>query len=1054
MRFHLHHAPHVLEASLLDAIVHEHGPRATERTLIVVPTRRLVEHLLGRLTERRPAWLGLEVHHLRSLALAVLDRSGAERPALLSSRVVEELLIRAIREVRSDLSTYVERRPGAVRRLAASFRELREAGIKPRQLEELGDPALDALAPLFRRFVARLDGLAAQGWVDDAALIQLATERAAQYAGGFSSIHIHGLYDPIAVHLELLQALGRTTSLQWWFPHHAAAPAYRYARRRREQVGGETAEATTIEAQPENDDLAALYDERERPEPSLASRRWDAAHAQGPDAEIDHAVGRLLSWVEQGASPRDVLIVGRDLQPYGAALEAGLDGAGLEWSSSLGAPLRREPAVRDVLQALELVVDDFPRRPTAEWLRSPRIDWEAFSDGPAPPVARAEGWSRQARIVGGLEEWTEQLCAWAEERPEREELTEDEASRRREARRSKAASIGRLLTLLRDALPTEPAGWSVHAGAVRALIRRLFPPAIVDGDAVQALWPAIDEMEQLAVVDGDRAVPLAEARRWLEAAVGSTRLPVRRHDSGGVRVLDAMQARGLTARHVIVIGMNAGAFPRPPREDPFLPDRVRARLSAGTGRTLALKGQGGDEERLLLALTVGAAAESVAISWQRADESGRERTPSMALRELARLRYGEPDYDRWLREAHHVPSHPAQAVEDRLAGFRWLTAPERRLLAALHSRDADRHRLLERFPELAPGVAMLLDTQAFVSRSTRFDGRIGPRPIPRVSATGLEQLGRCPQQYLFGRVLRVQELDAPADPFQLDVREVGLRIHDLLEAIYRQLEQEGFFEVPPPSHGQMDLFAAASRDAAERARQLLRERAPELIGAIGQRLARRLPLLWEQVADGWLQAIERFLDHDLERIADEDWNVVGIEERVERTLDLGDGMQFEMVARFDRLLERDGRLLVGDYKTAGNLDRRVDPLKMLRAETLQVPLYRLLAGDEARVALLGVGPAFPDPQEAEREFLEFENKKVEQGFLQTLRILHGLLAGGAFPLNSGTHCRWCPYAGACRRNHPPTQEREHQAEDSLPYRRLREKVRRAPLLDLPEGSPA
>ena len=39
---------------------------------------------------------------------------------------------------------------------------------------------------------------------------------------------------------------------------------------------------------------------------------------------------------------------------------------------------------------------------------------------------------------------------------------------------------------------------------------------------------------------------------------------------------------------------------------------------------------------LLLALLLGAARERIDISWQRADESGRSRTPSLALREVAR----------------------------------------------------------------------------------------------------------------------------------------------------------------------------------------------------------------------------------------------------------------------------------------------------------------------------------------------------------------------------------------------------------------------------------
>ena len=47
-------------------------------------------------------------------------------------------------------------------------------------------------------------------------------------------------------------------------------------------------------------------------------------------------------------------------------------------------------------------------------LRSPRIRWDSL--GVAPPLGDlAEPWSRQAKIMGGLSSWVEDLPRWAEE---------------------------------------------------------------------------------------------------------------------------------------------------------------------------------------------------------------------------------------------------------------------------------------------------------------------------------------------------------------------------------------------------------------------------------------------------------------------------------------------------------------------------------------------------------------------------------------------------------------------------------------------------------------
>src|SRR6185295_17452171 len=128
----------------------------------------------------------------------------------------------------------------------------------------------------------------------------------------------------------------------------------------------------------------------------------------------------------------------------------------------------------------------------------------------------------------------------------------------------------------------------------------------------------------------------------LAASLHAASLPQGTDDGSGVRVLDVMKARGVPFREVILLGFNQGQVPRRPRQDPFLPDGVRTELRR-RGSTVAVKAEARREERLLLAVALAAGSERVTVTWQRADDEGKARAPSLFLREIARLALGRPD---------------------------------------------------------------------------------------------------------------------------------------------------------------------------------------------------------------------------------------------------------------------------------------------------------------------------------------------------------------------------------------------------------------------------
>jgi ATP-dependent helicase/nuclease subunit B len=747
-------------------------------------------------------------------------------------------------------------------------------------------------------------------------------------------------------------------------------------------------------------------------------------------------VREALLAVREGCPPHEIAFVTRDLSVHGPAFEEALEDEELPWTTSASVPLRRAPVVHDLMVLLEVLRDDFPRRPTAEILRSPRIRWNRLvAPAEAPRGDRADRYSRRAGIVGGLDEWTTVLERWAvDSGAAREDSSEEERERTAELvaeRVAEARRIGAALQALRALLPPErPRRFGAHADAIEQLVEH----ALVrrDDPALDALAGILQEMRDLEEIVGERReVPFAEVVAWLDAAVEGSALSPRRRDGGGVRVLDAMQFRGLTCRRLFLLGMNSGRFPRPPRHDPVLPDELRARLREATGRPLPVKGRGDLEERLLLSLVVGAAREEVRVSWQRADESGRAMSPSLALRELARVSRGRPDLERLLGGAQHVPSHPRQWLE-ALAERTGLLAPDEECLLTVLRASAPSAHLGAWYPELDPGLTMVRAVEAFCFGGGAYDGRVGPLParIESLSVSDFKMLAQCPLRFFFSRVLGVRELDEEARLFEVDRAELGARVHELLERLYRELAGEGLFAPGCDGHAQ--------RRASERLATLW----PEVVGPLTRPFARRAPLLLARFEADWRDSLAAFLEDDLRRIHAAALGAPVTEQAVERTLDLGSGVRCAVRGRFDRRFETADGPLVGDYKT-GRIEGLDDQTLMLKGLALQVPLYWMLAGPPATVELLGIGPRHDDEEPAGRRlvFCGFEDERTRRGFLETMRILVRLVEEGRFPLRPDDPCRWCEYGLACREFHPATLEREDVAPDTELYRRLQEKNR-------------
>jgi RecB family exonuclease len=536
-------------------------------------------------------------------------------------------------------------------------------------------------------------------------------------------------------------------------------------------------------------------------------------------------------------------------------------------------------------------------------------------------------------------------------------------------------------------------------------------------------------------------------------------------------VLDAVQARGLSCDALFVLGLNVDLFPRRRREDPFLPDEDRQRLRERLRRPVPVKGEGLEEEHLLLAHLLGAPRRRLTVSWQRSDDAGKARIPSLALREVARIALGSAEIETAERRAVRISAHPADRGRDAIARLDLLAPREAALLAALELRSpAAMGRALQPSSEgLAIGpVAMSGDARSLrdsvEQMSSIENGATAPgswdalpgadagAPPDFWSPSRLGLLGCCPQQYFFRHVLGVEEWGDSSDPHEVDAREIGSQVHAVLQETYATLLAE---HALPAASG--PLAGAAVERAREHLRRAWRDRA----GRSAAPMRGIYPLLWEMISEQWLAALERFVRRDIERMAAAPPAAILLEHDIEAVLPLGSyGAPLAVRGRPDRLARgTDDAILVADYKTSGRIAGHASVLDALKGSRLQMALYTLLAESESgagdprpavRAEVLGVGPTYEEGSDEERRAAIDPEKfaKARDGILETLAVLRDLAGRGFFPLYEDSRlCDSCPFTRACRKNHAPTLQRLAGAADLDTWRGLRRKNTSRPTLD-------
>jgi len=1078
LRIEGHADPGVLEARLFDLVRETKSSGkagAWTPVAIVVPSRLLGDHLRTRLAAELGSLLDVSVLHHAALQQQAAALAGARLPRRLPRSVREALLAETLRAEGGELAAYAASRPGSVSALLSTMDDLREAGADPdraRSVKGLSAGGRRTLA-IYRAYAAGLEALLEKGLSDRAGATRAALPHVESWARarGFARVIHYGAYDLTGRALGLLKALETVEAeVHFLLPWNHRSPAYAFARRFLEQTlgAGEPVEPPEA-ARPRRvarllgHALPSLYDEEAAceapPEGSV-----QLFHAQGAAAELKETALRILDIHRRDGTPlSEFAIVARNLDPY--------------------VPAIREARALAAVWLARAIYEDFERQPLMDLFRS-----GLFKLRGGEQHLMVHSWdrmSRELRLSRGFQAWTRDLPHWMDQWEPRiphdaDDVTRERASRMKQRRRREAYALAdTLIDLHKSAREVINArGWSAWAGAMRRLCENAldgFKDGAEGGDdaGVAAVMEALSEIGLLERAGIPFTKPGVLDR--FRTAVAESILPMgpvggrqARGDNGGVRVLDAMQARGLSFDTVFLVGFNADLFPRRASEDAFLKDPDRRLLRESLGAPVPAKLAGREEEHLILAQMLGAARRNLVVSWQRADEKGRARVPSLALREISRLALGAADLKLPLEKAYRVRAHPAESSQHAVERF-GLQPPVSALMgAAFEVRSPSKLReSVKQLASIVPadeadlldaGLSMLAVVESFSRDNLSHDAFIGAEsPPPGIwSPSRLETFSNCPQQYFFRHMLRVEELAEPAEGHEMDVRETGERIHKILYDVYRRLIDDG------------DLHREGAGRTAPLVMQAVEDAWAENTADLAQRMHPRYPILWKSVSEIWKNGLRTFLLYDIARLRRGGIRILDLEKPASASIPLGaDGLQVAVHGRFDRVARESGTgLVVSDYKSAGKLSRHVDAASVLKGHRIQMPLYVLMAetlaaewgveGASAKAEVIGVGPEHveglvPDDADAgeapgRAELAPETFSKIREGFLETIRVLDELAGSGRFPFREGDRCRYCPYDRACRRRHAPTVARVGTVEEIRSFQLLDGKSTRAKTL--------
>ncbi|HEY2414621.1 MAG TPA: PD-(D/E)XK nuclease family protein [Pirellulaceae bacterium] len=554
------------------------------------------------------------------------------------------------------------------------------------------------------------------------------------------------------------------------------------------------------------------------PEAIASLDRLEIVAAAGAQDEIVQIARRIKQQlVDRSMRPSDIAVVFRSLHDAAPRVREVFAEYGIPYSLDAKRPLTSTGAVRAIFDLLRLDIEDWPFRNLVSIVTNNLLT--VFD---RPTRAATEWLIRDLQIAKGREPLTHRVDQLACPPAAISATTESAASHRR-TRASAAAITQRMLQQLSasiDELPkhASPTAW---IAALERLGTRLGIAAFAetssesadDSANVRELFEARLAWQQIAThfaaiealaskLDQPAELTRSGALHLLVDVAAHESLKPSHDDVGRVRILSAIAARNIEARHLFLAGMSEQSFPSPERVGRLYSEadyqcfqNVGDQHRAESPPPAVTRSQ---EEMLLFYEVLTRARERLTISYPALDEKAQDLPPSSYVTELERLL--EP-HAKIIRIEPQLS--PVSAILEPLSPSEWRVqavksalepAAERNisLFAGLLGDRATKHVAASidsalrihsiRAVRDAFGPADgLLTSPAIRGQLAR---RFGPQHL--WSPSQWEKYARCPFHSLLEDVLQLEPLGELT--LEIDAARRGSLLHRVLANVHRQLQ--------------------------------------------------------------------------------------------------------------------------------------------------------------------------------------------------------------------------------------------------------------------------
>jgi len=913
----------------------------------------------------------------------------------LQHRLLRSVIDRAAAEGTLQHYLPLQEKPGFVGALRGLIMELKQARVEPGALQAAVagcGPRLEELAALYALYQRRLWQ---EHWMDPEGLGWLATQALAhspRLLAGWAFVAVDGFDQLNGNQVAFLGRLSAQVGELWiTLTGDPGSARVRLAQRRFDPPRRRLEQALGVQAEPlprplRAQALAHLEAHLFEPSAPVLAPEGAVSGLEAPNraSEVRAALRQVKAWlVREGLPPHEVAVLARDPDAYAPFLVETAQEFGLPLCLQIQAPLGGNPAVAVILQLLSLlrrdrasasVVDGrLPVRPLLEVLRSPYLDWQACPAEDEPlglspeDVDLLEAAARAGRVVAGLDQWREALAARAAGTPASEgedgEAAGDEPDSETWGRlRARFERLVRLLTppaegsmadftrFVEGLIGEDPGDdgelrSEAHAGLRVPQCVRLGPSLLRERDlnALRALKEALRGLvyaEQL-LGPGEAAAEgalhgLPSFERFLDELTGV--VAASRYDLGaghakGVWVSSVHEARGLSFRAVVLLGLSEGEFPRPPAVDPLLRPTDRQWLAR---RGLPIEPLPTGEEFTLFYEAVTRARERLLLCRPYLGDDGQPWDPSPFWDEALRLLGRQAAKDKrpaWcvrVTSAEALPVEWAASWAEALGSLsQWVRAygaPQIAARALAGEPEAmDLFAAVQRGAEALAARLQPAPEGPFEGDCSTLQEMLAHRygPAEPWSASRLESFLTCPFGFFLSQALHLEAPPEPAVGF--DAAQLGTMCHAILEQVCRQS--------PGGTLAEMLAALPAAADAV----------LADAPGAYGFRASRH----WEHEKE----LIRADLENTLRALAacSEGWRPVALEmefgqgspspdgePRPAQPITDGEGNAFLLRGVIDRIdTNGRGELRVLDYKTGGSIAAH----ELLDGHRLQLALY-------------------------------------------------------------------------------------------------------------------